>query len=378
MLIKCSGGLTKNTTICLVCGSRLTGIGSSLEICPDCIRNRWEESQRRIEALHARSREVFQLPLVPPDNPQGLSCPLCIHQCRMGETEHGYCGVRQGNQKSLRRDGRLRARVSQYYDPLPTNCVADWVCPGGTGAGYPLFAHDRGPEVGFYNLAVFFEACNLNCLFCQNWHYKKSHRHQPKWQSVEALVDKVNSETSCICYFGGDPVPQLPYAIRVSERVREKHPDRIVRICWETNGSMHPAWMKRMVKLSTESGGCIKVDLKAWNPNIHRALCGFDNRQILENFSRLAKLSALRRDPPLLLASTLLVPGYVDESEVFQLASFIAGFDPDIPYALLGFAPQFCLEDFPTTSLAQAEACLEAAKRAGLRRVRLGNRHLLH
>ena len=195
---------------------------------------------------------------------------------------------------------------------------------------------------------------------------------------MEELVDKVNSETSCICYFGGDPVPQLPYAIRVSERVREKYPDRIVRICWETNGSMHPAWMKRMVKLSMESGGCIKVDLKAWNPNIHRALCGFDNRQILENFSRLAKLSALRRDPPLLLASTLLVPGYVDESEVFQLASFIAGFDPDIPYALLGFAPQFCLEDFPTTSLAQAEACLEAAKSAGLRRVRLGNRHLLH
>lgn len=378
MLIKCSGGLKKNTTICLVCGSRLTGIGSSLEICPECIRSRWEESQWRIEALHARSREVFQLPLAPPDNPQGLSCPLCIHQCRMGENEHGYCGVRQGTQKSLRYDGRLRARVSHYYDPLPTNCVADWVCPGGTGAGYPLFAHDPGPEVGFYNLAVFFEACNLNCLFCQNWHFKKSQRRQPKWQSVEALVDKVNSETSCICYFGGDPVPQLPYAIRVSERVREKYPDRIVRICWETNGSMHPAWLKRMVKLSTESGGCIKVDLKAWNPNIHRALCGFDNRQILENFSRLAKLSALRRDPPLLLASTLLVPGYVDESEVFQLASFIAGFDPDIPYALLGFAPQFCMEDFPTTSLVQAEACLEAAKRAGLRRVRLGNRHLLH
>ena len=377
MLIKYPGRLKKNS-ICLVCGSGLADVGASLEVCPDCVRNRWEESQDRIEALHARSRRVFQLPLVPPDNAQGLACTLCIHQCRMGEQEVGYCGIRAGTKESIRQDGRLRARVSHYYDPLPTNCVADWVCPGGTGAGYPLFANDRGPEVGYYNLAVFFEACNLNCLFCQNWQFKKSQAAVPEWQSVEALVEKVNSETSCICYFGGDPVPQLPYAIKVSERVREKYPDKIIRICWETNGSMHPAWLKRVFRLSMESGGCIKVDLKAWNPNIHRALCGFDNLQILENFKRLAQMAAARKDPPVLLASTLLVPGYVDESEVFQLASFIAALDPDIPYALLGFAPQFCLEDFPTTSIAQAEACMDAAKRAGLRRVRIGNRHLLH
>jgi len=296
----------------------------------------------------------------------------------MGENEQGYCGIRVGTKESLRRDGRQRARVSSYFDPLPTNCVADWVCAGGTGAGFPLFANDKGPEVGFYNLAVFFEACNLNCLFCQNWHFKKRRAHHPKWESVDSLVEKVNKETSCICYFGGDPIPQLPFAIRVSERVQEKYPDQIVRICWETNGSMHPAWLKPMARLSANSGGCIKVDLKAWHPNTHRALCGFDNRQILVNFKRLAQFSAKRKDPPLLLASTLLVPGYVDDTEVFQLASFIASLDPDIPYALLGFAPQFCMEDSSTTSLIQAEACLAAARRAGLRRVRIANRHLLN
>jgi len=120
------------------------------------------------------------------------------------------------------------------------------------------------------------------------------------------------------------------------------------------------------------------MDLKAWNPYIHRALCGFDNLRVHENFRHLAeKWAPLRKNPPLLVASTLLVPGYVDEEEVFQIASFIAGLDPDIPYALLGFAPQFCLEDFPTTSLDQADACLAAAKRAGLTRIRVGNRHLL-
>jgi pyruvate formate lyase activating enzyme len=296
----------------------------------------------------------------------------------MGEEDTGYCGIRKGTKASLREDGRIRAPVSFYYDPLPTNCVADWVCAGGTGAGYPPYAHDSGPEVGFYNLAVFFESCNFNCLYCQNWHFRKQLQHNAHWRSIDTLAGQVNEQTSCICYFGGDPTPQLPYALRVSERVRREHPEQILRICWETNGSMHPAWLKKMARMSLESGGCIKMDLKAWNPRTHMALCGCDNRQVLENFSSLAKWVPLRPAPPLLVASTVLVPGYVEAEEIGHLASFIAGHDPDIPYVLLAFAPQFCLEDFPTTSRAQAEACLDAAKRAGLRRVRLGNRHLIH
>jgi pyruvate formate lyase activating enzyme len=295
----------------------------------------------------------------------------------MGKEDKGFCGARTGNPVSFREDGRRRAKVSCYYDPLPTNCVADWVCAGGTGAGFPTYAHDRSTEVGFYNLAVFFEACNFNCLYCQNWSFKRTSNGSARWHSVDSLAEAVNDRTSCICFFGGDPVPQLPYALKVSEKVRSEQPGRILRICWETNGTMHPAWLKRMARLSLESGGCVKVDLKAWDPGIHKALCGFDNRIVLENFARLAKWADLRPNPPFLVASTLLVPGYVGVEEVRHIASFIARLNPDIPYALLAFAPQFCLDDFPTTSRDQAEACLDAAKRAGLKRVRLANRHLL-
>jgi pyruvate formate lyase activating enzyme len=297
----------------------------------------------------------------------------------MGRDEPGYCGIRKGTADSYRRDGRERALVSYYYDPIPTNCVADWVCPGGTGAGFPIYAHDRGPEAGFYNLAVFFEACNLNCLYCQNWTFKESLGARPhsSWLSVDDLAGAVNRQTSCICFFGGDPIPQLPYALRVAEQARRNYPERILRICWETNGGMHPAWLKRIARISMESGGCIKMDLKAWRPNIHRALCGFDNRLILENFALLASFAPLRPDPPLVVASTLLTPGYVNEEEIWGLASFIAGINPDIPYVLLAFAPQFRMEDFPTTSREQVDACLDAARKAGLRRVRLGNGHLV-
>jgi pyruvate formate lyase activating enzyme len=77
------------------------------------------------------------------------------------------------------------------------------------------------------------------------------------------------------------------------------------------------------------------------------------------------------------IASTLLVPGYISVEEVRQIASFISKINPDIPYALLGFTPQFMIDDLPRTSLNHAEEALRAAQDEGLTNVRIGNRHLL-
>jgi pyruvate formate lyase activating enzyme len=131
------------------------------------------------------------------------------------------------------------------------------------------------------------------------------------------------------------------------------------------------------MQLSLESGGCVKFDLKAFTPELHQVLCGTSNEWTLRNFRRLAEMGRARPDPPALIASTLLVPGYVTAGEVAHIAAFIAACDPDIPYALLAFHPQFYMHDLPVTPRREAEACLDAAKGAGLTRVRLGNEHLL-
>jgi pyruvate formate lyase activating enzyme len=80
---------------------------------------------------------------------------------------------------------------------------------------------------------------------------------------------------------------------------------------------------------------------------------------------------------PLVIASTLLVPGYVEADQVGQIARFIASINPHIPYALLAFAPHFYMPDLPCTSVRQAEEAEAAARAAGLVNVRVGNRHLL-
>jgi pyruvate formate lyase activating enzyme len=140
---------------------------------------------------------------------------------------------------------------------------------------------------------------------------------------------------------------------------------------------MDPKLLDEMMSISLESGGCVKFDLKAMNANIHYALCGVNNKRTLENFAAAARRIPERPEPPPLIASTLLVPGYIDVQEVKAIASFIAKLDPDIPYALLGFHGDFLMTDLPRTSWNQANRCLEAAKDAGLKRVRIGNVHIL-
>ncbi len=359
-----------------MCGVILGEVARSLGVCPTCIKTCPEKSRDYIERVHAQSRGIFGLPTRPPQSSEGIECKLCLHRCKPGKNQKGFCGVRHGSKQSMRIDGRSRAMVSYYRDPLPTNCVADWVCAGGTGEGYPCFANDCGPEVGFYNLAVSLDACNLNCLYCQNWSFRKVHL-APRWTSIDDLLDQVDDSTSCISFFGGDPGPQLPYAVKLACLARKKNPGRILRICWETNGALHPSGLRAMMKLALKSGGCVKMDLKAFNPALHRALCGFENSKILDNFARAAQWARERVSPPALVASTTLIPEFVGEDEIYALASFIARINPSIPYALLAFAPQFLMEDCPTTSADQAYACLKAAKLAGLTRVRLGNMDLL-
>lgn len=172
---------------------------------------------------------------------------------------------------------------------------------------------------------------------------------------------------------------QMPHAIRASEISLEKAmtEGRILRICWETNGNMRREYAIKAAELSLKSGGVVKFDLKAWDENIHKAICGVSNKASLENFKIIGeKYFHERPEVPILTASTLLIPGYIDATEVENIAKFIADIDVNIPYTLLAFYPQYVMDDLPTTSKKQAYECYRAAKKY-LNKVRIGNIHLL-
>ena len=202
---------------CRLCCRPQPLMAETLELCPDCARQKAGHLQA--SAAHRRSRQLFDLPEKPPRTAGGTRCPFCANECVIGEEERGFCGLRTV------RDGRLRhiagtprrGILHWYRDPLPTNCVADWVCPGST-------------QSGKHNLAVFYKSCTLDCLFCQNWHFRQTDALRHEGTSARRLADCAEPSTYCVCFFGGDPASQLPHALAAARSLAQ----RGVLVCWET------------------------------------------------------------------------------------------------------------------------------------------------
>ncbi|MEM4694798.1 MAG: radical SAM protein [Ignisphaera sp.] len=375
--------------ICRLCGYSSKIVSNVVGVCVKCLRNNTEAVKIAME-VHKRYRENIGLSIEPPRDLNGVKCVLCVNECRIPINGYGFCGMWRNIKGVLRfiEDSGYGV-LHAYLDPLPTNCVATPVCPAATGAGYPKYSVSIGPEYGYYNLAVFFVGCNLDCIFCQNWQHKDiavSPKLRKRYlMSVDQLVKEAieNNKVSCICFFGGDPGPHTIYALEVARRILRYSSENnvIKRICWETNGLENPKIMKEMAKLSLESGGIVKIDWKAYTPNVYQALTGVDGyraiERIKENIVLLANMSRERKEIPLLVISILLVPGYVDEEEVEGIAKYVSSIDKTIPIVLLAFHPDHLLRDLPPTSINHVRKSVEILKTYGIENVFVGNEWLL-
>jgi pyruvate formate lyase activating enzyme len=325
-----------------------------LGICTQCLRQ-----HKEIETLKAHSmvRNQYALPTRPVKNRNGIVCTNCSNHCRLSEKQTGYCGIRKnigGKIKSIAPDGCALAYY--YLDPLPTNCCAAWFCKGSQEKGY--------------NLAVFFYGCNFNCLFCQNSSHKRI-SSAPIITQEELLNAALKPEVRCVCFFGGSPEPQMEFALTFSKNLLKKSTEK--HICWEWNGCGNPQSVKKAAEISSLSGGTVKFDLKAFHPNISTALCGVNTSRSFDNFKMLAEKPV---EQNMLTATTLLVSYYIDATEIENIARFIANLNPDIPYSLLVFHPDFYLKDLPITPKDQAKACYDKAANY-LKKVHIGNKYLL-
>ncbi len=350
--------------LCKIC-KKEKPIAGFLGLCRECIIEKFDESLAIIREAHKIAREAYRLPAFPPKAKNGLACNTCGNECKIPKNSFGYCGlVKNSNNKLIRLAGTPeKGLLEYYYDPLPTNCVASHFCPASSERGY--------------NLAVFYGACNFNCLFCQNWFFKNLTKKLGPLVSASSLAEAaMRSDVNCVCFFGGTPDVQIMHAIKASELMIElKKP--VLRICMESNGNANPALLKRFAELSMQSGGCIKIDLKFWDERLNIAITGISNKVSYKNFEMLAEFHKERREPYFLYASTLLVPHYVTLEEIKNIASFIASLDESIPYILLAFHPEYKFSDMGFTSKEFALKCLQVCKKAGLENVEIGNKHLL-
>ena len=366
-------------TSCLLCQQK-NGLSEVLPVCVSCLRSSTDESAEIVQNAHKWRSYLFELPEEIPKADEGIQCKICANECKIPSGSVGYCGLREN------RNGRLEQKVSAtkalmhfYLDPHVTNCCGSYFCPGGTGAGYPKWALKPRAEYGYSNLAVFFYGCSLDCLFCQNVSHKQIAQGTPIGLEEFISVIEQNSKISCICYFGGSPEPQLPFTLKLMEECKTRFGNRLLRQCFEMNGQGNPSLMKKMGKLVDQSGGIIKFDLKAFSEPVYKALSGVSKKACFDNFTMLANtLNFEKKDYPPLMATTLLVPHYVDEHEVTQISRFLKNLNiPSIEYSLLIFHPRHLMRDLPFTPLEQAQRCYDAVKRELGRPPHVGNIGLL-
>ena len=375
------GGIGGRKARCEVCGKESIDISAVLKVCASCVRDRFEEAQPHIEAAHAEVRKRYGLPPRAPKDPGGVRCGGCGNGCRIPMGEKGFCGIVENiGGKIVHRFGtQERGLLTWYYDPLPTNCVPAEFCAGSGGAGYPKWCRTPRGDVGYNNLSVFLGSCTYSCLYCQNYSFRELTVDGKPAMTASKLAEKADESVGCICYFGGDPSSQMPFVIKSAELARASAVDknRLLRVCLETNLSMNIDELKQFADLSMQSGGGIKADLKCWSSEILYALSGVEHRAAYKNFRWLGRRHHERPEVPFARASTLLVPGYVDDEEIRELASFIADLDPTIPYSLLAFHPLYYMDDMPFTRREDAERFVDVCMKEGLQRVRIGNPWLL-
>ena len=372
---------------CKFCGKTEQVISDVLQVCRNCIlEGDWDNKIKpHILNVHKQVRQLVELPEKPPkaERPNiKLKCNLCLNECSLSENDISYCGLRN---ISLRTSGELpypsksKGYIHGYIDSNPTNCCNSWFCPAGTSSGYPEYSNYDGPEFGTYSYAAFLYGCTFDCLFCQNASHKlfsKKHLFD-----VETLANQIvkNKKITCLCYFGGTPEAQLPFSINLAEKILEKITDekRMMRICWEWNGTGNRDWVEKAMEIAIKTGGNIKFDLKTFNEKLNLALCGVSNKRTLDNFKFLAEnYFGTRKDLPEMSACTLMVPGYTNHEEVEQIAEYVSSINSEIPYSLLIFHGDYQMRDLGITPRKQALKCLDVAKKY-LKKVNLGNKFLL-
>ena len=196
-----------------------------------------------------------------PARAQGGACAAAAARtrCRLAEGERGYCGARRREGAGSSGGTRPGPTASFYFDPLPTNCVAEWVC-GATGAtATPPSATSPGPEYGWRNLAVFYQSCSFNCLFCQNWHFKEEARRakltraRPSWPPRCVTIRPASASSAAT------PPRSSPMPWSARGWPARRGPGRILRICFETAGRSSRKLLRQMADVAAGERGLRQV-----------------------------------------------------------------------------------------------------------------------
>jgi pyruvate-formate lyase-activating enzyme len=108
------------------------------------------------------------------------------------------------------------------------------------------------------------------------------------------------------------------------------------------------------------------LDIKAYDENTYKKLCGTTNRWILKTPEWILERGFV------LEVCTLYIPDWVEVDQIKTIARLIADLDVENPFTILAYFPEYKLKARSPTLMEMVKAYL-AVEEVGLKNIKLGN-----
>ena len=275
-----------------------------------------------------------------------VHCHLCAHECKIDPGKRGLCHVRE-NQAGTLYTLVYGMVVAENIDPIEKK---------------PLFHFLPGSRS--YSIAT--AGCNFMCLHCQNYdisQYPK--RHQGKIPGMARTPEAIAREAktnhcATISYTYTEPTIFMEFALDTARLAKEQG----IRNVFVSNGFMTEESATVMARVIDGDN----IDLKSFRDDFYRKICKARLQPVLDTIQRLKQLGVW------IEVTTLVIPGLNDsKEELTEIAQFIKGVGPEIPWHVSAFYPTHQMLDRPRTPAETLLKARDIGLEAGLRYVYTGN-----
>ncbi len=268
---------------------------------------------------------------------RSVICHLCPHECRIPDGGTGICRARI-NGEGILYAATYGETVTISLDPIEKK---------------PLYHFKPGSRV----LSIGHNACNLSCLFCQNYSISQrecpSHHLEP--EDIVALC--IREKSPAVAFTYTEPLTWYEFVLDCSKALHEAGFASIL----VTNGYINPEPLEELLPYVD----AMNVDLKSMSDEFYRRICG----GTLEPVKRTIEYAASRC---LVEVTNLIITGENDtEKDIRELVDFVAGIDENIPLHFSRYYPTYKMTN-PPTPVATLEMAYRIAKEK-LHNVYLGN-----
>lgn len=242
-----------------------------------------------------------------------VRCLACAHRCRLAPGKRGFCRIRFNEGGQLMTPWNYTAGVA--VDPVEKKPLYH-VLPGSNALSYGMLG------------------CNFRCDFCQNWCTSQVLRDEDvtwgpfRTMSAEEIVEMaIHNGAPILASTYNEPLISAEWSHAIMGPARE----RGICTAFISNGFATEETLEYMRPVLD----VYKVDLKTMQDRNYRSVGG--RLEPVLNTIRRAKGMGYWVE-----VVTLVIPGFNDsDGELADMAGFIAGVSPDIPWHVTAFHPDY-------------------------------------